>query len=108
MTVFEDWQVAAAPVYDARQVLDDPHLQAREVYPSLPDADLGSMRVQAPVPRLSDTPGAIDHLGPALGEHNDVVFRDLLHIDTDRCRRLHDDGVIARTVPTTATAGEPA
>jgi crotonobetainyl-CoA:carnitine CoA-transferase CaiB-like acyl-CoA transferase len=108
MTVFEDWQVAAAPVYDARQILDDPQLQAREAYPSIPDADFGSMRVQAPVPRLSGTPGAIDHLGPALGEHNDVVFRDLLHIDTGRYRRLQDDGVIARTVPTAATAGEPA
>jgi crotonobetainyl-CoA:carnitine CoA-transferase CaiB-like acyl-CoA transferase len=67
LAVFEEAGVAAAPVYDAEQLLDDPQLRARGVYPSIPDPELGSMRVQAPVPRFSDTPGAVTHLGPRLG-----------------------------------------
>jgi crotonobetainyl-CoA:carnitine CoA-transferase CaiB-like acyl-CoA transferase len=94
MAVFEEAEVAAAPVYDAEQLLADPQLQARGVYPSFPDAELGSMRIQGPVPRFSATPGRVDHLGPALGEHNNEIYRELLGLDDQDYRRLHDEGVI--------------
>jgi crotonobetainyl-CoA:carnitine CoA-transferase CaiB-like acyl-CoA transferase len=94
MTVFEEAEVAAAPVYNAEQLLADPQLQARGVYQSFPDAELGSMRVQAPVPRFSATPGRIDHLGPALGQHNDEIYGDLLGLTAERRRELHEQGVI--------------
>jgi crotonobetainyl-CoA:carnitine CoA-transferase CaiB-like acyl-CoA transferase len=94
MTVFEEAEVAAAPIYDAEQLLADPQLQARGTYPRLPDPDLGSMRVQAPVPRFSATPGGIDHLGPGIGEHNDEVYGGLLGLSADERERLHAEGVI--------------
>jgi crotonobetainyl-CoA:carnitine CoA-transferase CaiB-like acyl-CoA transferase len=94
MTVFEDAGVAAAPIYDAEQLLADPQLQARGVFPQVPDPDLGSMRVQAPVPRFSVTPGRIDHLGPGIGEHNDEVYGGLLGLSAEERERLHAEGVI--------------
>jgi crotonobetainyl-CoA:carnitine CoA-transferase CaiB-like acyl-CoA transferase len=94
MTVFEEAQVAAAPVYDAELLLADPQLQAREVYASYPDEDFGTMRVQGPVPRLSATPGRVNHLGPALGAHNDEVYGELLGLAAERRRELHENGVI--------------
>lgn len=94
MAVFEEAEVAAAPVYNAEQLLADPQLEARGTYPSIPDPDLGSMRVQAPVPRFSATPGQVRHLGPALGEHNDEVYGGLLGLDATRRRALRDQGVI--------------
>jgi crotonobetainyl-CoA:carnitine CoA-transferase CaiB-like acyl-CoA transferase len=94
MDVFEEAQVAAAPVYDAEQLLADPQLQARGVYTPHPDPDLGAMRIQGPVPRFSQTPGRVEHLGPALGEHNDEIYLDLLGLDADRYRRMQADGVI--------------
>ncbi|MBY8860908.1 CoA transferase [Nocardia sp. CA2R105] len=94
MTVFEEAEVAAAPVYDAPQLLADPQMRARGVYTSHPDPELGSMTVQGPVPRFSDTAGSIDHLGPRLGEHNEEIYRDLLGLDADRYQRLQHDGII--------------
>lgn len=94
LAVFEEAGVAAAPIYDAEQLLDDPQLRARGVYPSVDDPELGSMRVQAPVPRFSATPGAISHLGPRLGEHNTEVYRELLGLDSGRLAELHEQGVI--------------
>lgn len=94
MDVFEEANVAAAPVYDAAQLLADPQLIARGIYPTVPDPQLGAMRVQAPVPRFSHTPGGIDHLGPELGEHNAEVYGGLLGLDTDRRAALHEQGVI--------------
>ncbi|WP_028936898.1 CaiB/BaiF CoA transferase family protein [Pseudonocardia spinosispora] len=94
MAVFEEAEVAAAPVYNAEQLLADPQLEARDVYPSFPDPDLGRMRVQAPVPRFSETPGAVHHLGAALGEHTTEVYRDLLGLDDARLAELRASGVI--------------
>ena len=94
LAVFEEAGVAAAPIYDARQLLDDPQLRARGAYPSIPDSELGSMRVQAPVPRFSATPGRIAHLGPRLGEHNTEVYGELLGLDTGRLQGLREQGVI--------------
>ena len=94
MAVFEEADVAAAPVYDAEQLLADPQVQARRTFPTVPDPQLGSMRVQGPVPRLSATPGAVDHLGPEIGAHNDDVYGGLLGLTTDRRRELREQGVI--------------
>ena len=94
MAVFEAADVAAAPVYDAAQLLEDPQLQARGTYPRIADPQLGSMTVQAPVPRLSVTPGAIDHLGAEIGEHNDDVYGGLLGLSAERMRELREQGVI--------------
>ena len=94
LAVFEDAGVAAAPIYDAQQLLNDPQLQARDAYPSIADAELGSMRVQAPVPRFSATPGRVAHLGPRLGEHNTEVYGELLGLDTEGLQGLREQGVI--------------
>lgn len=94
MKVFLAEHVAAAPVYDAAQLLADEHLRARGVFVSVDDPDLGEMTVQAPVARLSETPGRIDHLGRALGADNDAVYRDLLGLDDDRLADLRSAGTI--------------
>ncbi len=94
LAVFEEAAVAAAPVYDAEQLLGDVQLQAREVYQSVADPELGSMRVQGPVPRFSVTPGQVRHLGPPLGQDNDAVYGEVLGLDADARRELHEQGVI--------------
>ncbi|GAA4863664.1 CaiB/BaiF CoA transferase family protein [Pseudonocardia benzenivorans] len=94
MAVFEEAEVAAAPIYDAPQLLADPQLTARDVYPTLSDDELGAMRVQAPVPRMSATPGGIEHLGAPLGAHNDDVYGGLLGLSSAEITTLRDRGVI--------------
>jgi crotonobetainyl-CoA:carnitine CoA-transferase CaiB-like acyl-CoA transferase len=86
--------VAAAPVYDAAQLLADEHLQARGSFLRVDDPDLGPVTVQAPVARLSATPGRVDHLGAALGADNDDVYGDLLDLDSDARDALRAAGVI--------------
>ena len=94
MAVFEAASVAAAPVYDAEQLLADEHLRARGSFVQIDDPDLGPMTVQAPVAVLTETPGRIAHLGRDLGADNDEVFGDLLDIDPDRLAALRAAGVI--------------
>jgi crotonobetainyl-CoA:carnitine CoA-transferase CaiB-like acyl-CoA transferase len=94
MAVFEQAEVAAAPVYDAAQLLADEHLQARGSFVQVDDPDLGTMTVQAPVARLSETPGGVDHLGRSLGADNDAVYGGLLGLGDDRLAALRAAGTI--------------
>ena len=94
MTTFEAASVAAAPIYDAEQLLADEHLLARGTFVAIDDPDLGAMTVQAPVAVLTETPGRITHLGRHLGADTAAVFGDLLGIDPDRLAALRASGVI--------------
>jgi crotonobetainyl-CoA:carnitine CoA-transferase CaiB-like acyl-CoA transferase len=94
MTVFQAAEVAAAPIYDAEQLLTDEHLRARGSHVTVEDPDLGPMTVQAPVAILSETPGRIEHLGRALGADNVAVYHNLLGIDHDKLAALQAAGVI--------------
>lgn len=94
IAVFEAAEVAAAPVYDAQQLLADEHLRARGTFIEIDDPDLGPMTVQAPVAQMSDSPGRVEHLGRSLGADNDAVYGGLLGIGTDQLAELRAAGVI--------------
>jgi benzylsuccinate CoA-transferase BbsF subunit len=44
--------------------------------------------VEAPREVLSRTPGQVRRAGPSLGEHNDVVLREILGYDDDTITEL--------------------
>jgi len=88
LKAFEANDCAIARVYDAEALVNDPHLQARRTFVPLQDPDLGPIRVQAPVARLSGTPATIRHLGGSLGADNDKVYRELLGFDDGRMAGL--------------------
>jgi crotonobetainyl-CoA:carnitine CoA-transferase CaiB-like acyl-CoA transferase len=94
MAALREAEVAAAPVYDAEQLLADEHLKARGTFVTVDDPDFGPMTVQGPVAVMTETPGRIDHLGRALGADNDAVYGDLLGLDADRLAALRAEGVI--------------
>jgi crotonobetainyl-CoA:carnitine CoA-transferase CaiB-like acyl-CoA transferase len=94
MAVFLDSGVAAAPVYDARQLLADEHLRARGTFVAVDDPELGAVTVQAPVALLSETPGRVAFLGSRLGADNDAVYGGLLGMDAERLGALRAAGTI--------------
>jgi crotonobetainyl-CoA:carnitine CoA-transferase CaiB-like acyl-CoA transferase len=94
MSVFERAEVAAAPVYDAQQLLADEHLRDRGSFVTVDDADLGTMTVQAPVAKLSETPGVVEYLGRDLGADNDAVYGGLLGLSAERLDALRATGAI--------------
>ena len=94
MKIFLSEDVAAAPIYDAQQLMADEHLRARGTFVTVADPDLGAMTVQTPVARLSETPGRVAHLGRALGADNEAVYRDLLGLDDEHLMVLRTAGTI--------------
>ena len=92
--VFTKHEVAAAPVYDARDLLHDEHLQSRGAFVPVQDDDLGVMTVQGPVARLSATPARVDHLGRPLGADTDEVLGALTGLSGDEITELRRSGVV--------------
>ncbi len=74
---FAKHEVGFSPIYDIADVFADPQVQARQAIVEVPDSELGSVRMQGVVPRFSETPGAVRHAGPTLGEHNEEVYGGL-------------------------------
>jgi formyl-CoA transferase len=91
---FEECEATIAPIYNVADITADEHYRAREAVVEVPDEELGSGLVQNTYPRFSDTPGEIEHLGPALGAHNDEVYGDLLDYDEQTRADLAGEGVI--------------
>ncbi len=94
MEVFDAAEVAAAPVYDIADLVADEQLRHRGVFVSVDDRELGPMTVQAPVPRFSESPGRIEHLGPTLGEHNAEVYGEILGLTLSDIDHLRATGVL--------------
>ncbi|RPH45779.1 MAG: CoA transferase [Burkholderiales bacterium] len=78
LDALERESVPAAKVNSIADVVADPHVQARG---NVVRAVLASGReflTSGVVPKLSETPGSIEFVAPALGAHTDVVLRELL------------------------------
>ena len=59
------------PINSIADIFDDPHFAARGTIERVQHPKLGEIAVPTTLPRLSDTPGRIDRLGPELGDFND-------------------------------------
>lgn len=90
---FEEAEVTVGPVYDASQIMHDPHIVEREVIVEMPDDEMGSLPMHNISPRLSHTPGALRFRAPHLGEHTLEILR-ALNLDEDEVKRLREAKVV--------------
>jgi formyl-CoA transferase len=90
---FEDAEAAVAPIYDIADVMNDEQYRALGTITQVDDSELGPIRMQNVLFRLSDTPGHINWAGPPLGAHNDEIF-GALGLAPEEIASLRDKGVI--------------
>lgn len=89
----DEAKVPASKIYDISDIAADPQFLDRGMVSEFPLGDR-TLKVPGIVPRLSATPGAIEWLGPALGEHNREVLEGLLGLAPDEIDRLVAAGVV--------------
>ena len=73
-------------IYTAADIVADPQYLAREMIRQVCLPDGTPMKFPGVVPKLSATPGDVDWIGPALGEHTDAVLRSVGYGDADIAR----------------------
>jgi crotonobetainyl-CoA:carnitine CoA-transferase CaiB-like acyl-CoA transferase len=94
LDVLEKAQVVAGPIYDAQQLVDDPHVKAREMFVRMPDPELGSILLQNVVPRFTNNPGRMRWAGnPTIGADTESVLADAGY-GVEEIARLAAEGVI--------------
>jgi crotonobetainyl-CoA:carnitine CoA-transferase CaiB-like acyl-CoA transferase len=69
--------VPAGPIYDYRQVFEDPHTHARAMMVEMEHPVEGTVRGLGIPFKLSETPGQIRRAAPLLGEHTEEILSEL-------------------------------
>jgi crotonobetainyl-CoA:carnitine CoA-transferase CaiB-like acyl-CoA transferase len=94
MAAFELAGAAIAPIYDVEQLMGDPQIKALDAITTIKDEDLGPLRMQNVMFRLSDSPGSIRFAGRRLGQDNEQVYGERLGLDPARIAQLRAEGAI--------------
>ncbi|MER7686342.1 CoA transferase [Streptomyces sp. NPDC097610] len=77
LDAFEKAEAAVAPIQDVRDVMEDPQYAALDTITTVADPELGPLRMQNVLFRLSTTPGAIRWTGRPHGADTDAVLTEL-------------------------------
>ena len=95
LRVLSDARIPCAPVLRPAEVIAEPHLEAREFFPTMPHPARGAVRVTASPYHLDGD--ALHPRAPAayrVGEHTRAVLGDLLGYSLERIADLLRAGVI--------------
>lgn len=93
MQAFEGADAAIAPIYDVRDIYADPQFEALGSIVSIPDEELGEVKMQNVLFRLSETPGEIRHAGSAQGLNTLEVLESLGYSE-EETKQFRSDGII--------------
>lgn len=86
--------IASSPVLSIGEVVENEHIKARGAFVEVGHKDAGTLKMLRPWIRFSDMPTTIHHAGPAIGEHNAEVYKELLGYDEAKLRELAAAGAI--------------
>ena len=89
-----DAGIPCGPVNTIPQAFSDPQIRARKMIVELDRPGIGKIPlVRTPV-KLSETPGEIKTLDPAIGEHNEEVYGNLLGLTPEQILQLKKESII--------------
>jgi succinyl-CoA:(S)-malate CoA-transferase subunit A/succinyl-CoA:(S)-malate CoA-transferase subunit B len=87
-------EVPNSPINSIADCFADPQFAARGTLAEIEDQVLGPVMMQAPVPRMSETPARVERPAPSVGQHNAEVYGELLGLGEEELGALRGEGVI--------------
>ena len=75
--------IPAGPINSVAEILEDPHIHARQMVAELTHPEYGPLKVLGIPVKLSETPGAVEKAPPKFGEHNPDVLKMIGYSDKD-------------------------
>lgn len=83
LEVFSEAGAAVAAVYDAKDIVEDPHIRATKMLIDVPDRDFGSVLQHNVMWRMSKSPGSIRFTGRNLGEDSESILHEIGYSNDD-------------------------
>ncbi|MBI4307698.1 MAG: CoA transferase [Chloroflexi bacterium] len=96
MRQLQDASIPCGAVLDCAQLVQDPHVRARQAYLTLRDPDLGDVIARRQASRFSRSPMGPERPGPRYAEHNTWVFGELLGLGQKQQAQWEEEGVTSR------------
>jgi crotonobetainyl-CoA:carnitine CoA-transferase CaiB-like acyl-CoA transferase len=93
LNAFAEAEAAIGPVYDVRGVMSDPQYAALGTVHTIDDGELGPVKMQNVLFRLSETPGSIQWAGRPHGADTAAVLAEI-GITAEELVALRDEGVV--------------
>ncbi|MER6527432.1 CoA transferase [Streptomyces sp. NPDC001508] len=93
VSAFEKAEAAVAPIQDVRDVMSDPQYAALGTIATVDDPELGPLRMQNVLFRLSATPGAIRWAGRPHGADTEAVLTEL-GLTPEELHALREEGAL--------------
>lgn len=95
LKILEEKGVPSGLIYSAKDIVEDPQYQEREMIIKVEHPQLGEFPMPGIVPKLSRTPGKVKHVGPdVMGKHNVEVYQELLGFDDEKLIELQEKRII--------------
>jgi CoA:oxalate CoA-transferase len=94
--MFLDAGIAAAPILDPEDLVENPHIKARNMLVEFPIGDGKTIQAVGNPIKISGVSGEneIYRRPPKLGENTDEILNQLLNYDTDRIKELYKNNII--------------
>jgi crotonobetainyl-CoA:carnitine CoA-transferase CaiB-like acyl-CoA transferase len=86
--------VPCGAINSIADIFEDEQFAARENLLRMQDPVIGEVVVPNVIPKLSETPGRVTHLGPAFKDGTDRIFGELLGLPPERIQALLDKEII--------------
>jgi len=86
--------VPCGKVCSIADIFEEEQFWVRDTLMRVPDERIGDLAVQGTIPKLSDTPGSIEHLGREMGHDTESVLTSLGGVSATELDALRKEGVI--------------
>jgi crotonobetainyl-CoA:carnitine CoA-transferase CaiB-like acyl-CoA transferase len=93
LKAFAEAGAAIAPVYDARDITEDPHIRDTRMLVEVDDPDLGPLLQHNVMWRMSESPGRIRFTGRPIG-HDTVEVLDELGYSAEEISMLEKGKIV--------------
>ncbi len=93
LAVLEKARVPSGPIYNIRDMMNDPHFNARGLFEQV-EINGKPLKIPAIAPRIGDGAGRTRWPGGEIGSHNEEVYRSVLGLGDEDIESLRKEGVI--------------
>jgi len=87
-------RVANSPIFNIKQVIEDPHLKDRGYFVNIDHPVIGKAKIPGVPFKMSETPGSVERPSPLVGEHNELILGKYLGMNREEIEKLKGEGAI--------------